>query len=221
MRLYNIPEKKIKVVYLGASNIYKPASAEDKERVKIKYHINEPYVLFVGAIEPKKNIELIIKAFHICQKNNPHLTLVIAGKKSWKFETIFQLVDSLNLKKSVIFLNFVPGEDLPALYSAAEVFLFPSRYEGFGLPVLEAMKCGTPVITSNVSSLPEIVGETGLMVNPDDYEKLAEKILKLISDRDFHSKYAHYSLERAKLFSWEKTCRETMEIYKEVLNSGM
>nr|WP_319538761.1 glycosyltransferase family 1 protein [uncultured Methanospirillum sp.] len=220
LKIYKIPDQKIEVVYSGVSNHFNPSSPEEKKRIKQKYNLNHPFILFVGAIEPKKNIELLIKAYYICQKSNPYFDLVIAGKKAWKFETVFKLIQSLNLSKKIHILNFVPYEDLPALYSSAEVFVFPSRYEGFGFPPLEAMKCGTPVITSNVSSLPEIMGKEGLMINPNDYEQLSELILKLLSDPEFHNQYSLYSLDRAKKFSWKKTASKTLEVYNSVIEDG-
>jgi glycosyltransferase involved in cell wall biosynthesis len=221
IRLYNVPENKIEVIYPGVSNHFKPASREEKNKVLQKYNLIYPFILFVGAIEPKKNIDLLIKAFYICQKKNMNLHLVIAGKKAWKYETIFNLIDTLNIHCKIHILNFVPYEDLPALYSSAEVFVFPSRYEGFGLPPLEAMQCGVPVITSNVSSLPEIVGEGGIMVSPDNYEMLAEAILKVTSDTHVRSQASIYSLSRAKLFSWKETGEKTIKVYNSVLEEGV
>lgn len=220
MRLYKIPDEKIEVIYSGVAEHFKPASIEEIQRIRNKYNLFRPFILFVGAIEPKKNLELLLKAFQVCQKKRPELHLVIAGKRAWKFESIFTLVETLNIKGKTRFLDFVPYEDLPGLYSAAKIFVFPSRYEGFGLPPLEAMKCGTPVITSNVSSLPEIVGKEGLMVSPDDHIQLAESILKISSDPEFHSIFSAYSLKRAELFSWKKTGRETLKVYNSVIDAG-
>ena len=221
IRLYKIPECKIEVIYPGVSTHFKPATMEEKKRIKHKFKLLKPFILFVGAIEPKKNIDLLIKAFHICQKKDADLELVIAGKKAWKYESVFKLIETLNVRPKIHFLDFVPYEDLPALYSSAEVFVFPSRYEGFGLPPLEAMKCGAPVITSNISSLPEIVGENGMMVSPDDHEQLADSILKVISNQDIRLKASIYSLERSKLFSWKITGQKTMEVYNSVMESGI
>lgn len=220
LKQYKIPDHKIDVIYSGVSNHFNPSSLEERKRIKLKYNLNRPYILFVGAIEPKKNIELLINAFYICQKRDSNLDLVIAGKKAWKFEIVFKLIQTLNLTKKIHILSFVPYEDLPALYSSASVFVFPSRYEGFGLPPLEAMKCGIPVITSNVSSLPEIMGDEGLMVSPNDHKQLAELILKIISNPEYYHKYSLYSLERAKLFTWKKTAVDTQKVYNSVIESG-
>lgn len=220
MRLYKVPDEKIKVIYSGIAEHFKPASIDEIQRIKNKYNLINPFILFVGAIEPKKNLELLFKAFQVCQKKMAELDLVIAGKRAWKYESILKLVETLNIKGKTRFLDFVPYEDLPPLYSAAKVFVFPSRYEGFGFPPLEAMKCGTPVITSNASSLPEIVGEEGLMVSPEDHIQLAESILKISSDPEFHSRFSAYSLKRAELFTWKNTGRETLEVYNSVIDAG-
>jgi glycosyltransferase involved in cell wall biosynthesis len=220
IRLYQIPEKKVEVIYPGVSDHFSPAREEESVRVRQKFNLNNPYILFVGAIEPKKNIELLIRAYSACRKKLPDVELVIAGKRAWKFESVFHLIDSLNLKDAIRILDFVPYEDLPALYSSAEVFVFPSRYEGFGLPPLEAMKCGTPVITSDVSSLPEIVGKDGMTVSPEDHDKLAESICKIISDTSFRSDYSRYCLHRAEMFSWENTARKTLKVYESVITGS-
>jgi len=220
IRLYKIADEKIKVIYPGVSSNFHPASEDEILKVKTKFKLFKPFILFVGAIEPKKNVELLIKAYSLCLKNNPNLELVIAGKKAWKFESVFKLIERLNLKSEIRILDFVPYEDLRALYSGAEVFVFPSRYEGFGLPPLEAMRCGTPVITSNVSSLPEIVGQEGLMVGTDDPEGLADSIIRVISDLNFRDSYTRYCKNRAELFRWEKTAEETLDIYKSVVNGA-
>lgn len=221
IRLYQVPETKIEVIYPGVSNHFAPVSNDQKQRLRDKFNLNNPFILFVGAIEPKKNIELLLKAFYLCQKQKSDLHLVIAGKIAWKYQKVLSLIEKLNLGSKIRLLNFIPYEDLPALYSTAEVFVFPSRYEGFGLPPLEAMKCGTPVITSNMSSLPEIVGDRGMMVSPNDHEKLAELIMKILSDQQLRTELSTYCLQRADLFSWKKTGLQTMKVYNSVLISDI
>jgi glycosyltransferase involved in cell wall biosynthesis len=168
-------------------------------------------------LEPKKNIPNLIKSFFYLLQEQPDIELVIGGKKSWYYEDIFQTVKKLGIENRVRFLNYVPSEDLPLLYNAAEIFVFPSLYEGFGLPPLEAMKCGTPVITSNVSSLPEVMGERGMMVDPDDPVALCEAMKKIILDRSFQEEQVKYSLERSRQFSWEKTAEMTLDVYEKVM----
>ncbi len=212
-----IDPDKIHVTHLGVSEKFHVSNEEEITTLKQKYQLKDPFILFVGALEPKKNIPTLIKAFHLCLKKEPSLNLVIAGRKSWKYEAIFQLINDLNLQSKVRYLNFIPYDDLPSLYSAATAFVFPSSYEGFGFPPLEAMKCGTPVIVSNRSSLPEVVGPRGLMVDPENYHELSEMILKLIQDESFRLEMRDYYLDYAKQFTWERTVKQTEAVYDKVL----
>lgn len=215
---YQIPSEKIDVTYLGVSNHFRPCDPEKIQHYKEKNELINPYILYVGALEPKKNIPVIIKAFALCLKKNSDLILVLAGKPSWKFQEIFLLIQSMNLEKKIKFLDFVPYNELPLLYGGSEVFVFPSRYEGFGLPPLEAMKCGTPVIVSNSSSLPEIVGKGGLMINSDDFYGLYDLIMKIIEEPDFRNKMKNYYLNQAHQFSWERCINETIMSYERTLS---
>jgi len=215
---YHIPPEKIDVTHLGVSEHFKPMDKKEIDGYKKKQNLTNPYILFVGAIEPKKNITTIIKAFSYCIQKLPELTLVLAGKPSWKYQEIFTLINSLHLEKKVRLLNFVPYEDLPLLYSGAEVFVFPSQYEGFGLPPLEAMKCGTPVIVSNKSSLPEIVGEKGIMVDPDDFNGLCDQIIRIILDQNYRSAMITYYRNRAELFTWDRCVQKTIQSYEKTLS---
>lgn len=218
VKRYHISPDKIDVTHLGVSDHFRQHEQEEVHTFKEQNNLQDPYILFVGALEPKKNVPSIIKAFSICHKQLPHLKLVIAGKSSWKYQEIFLLIKELDLEKSIRILNFVQYQNLPLLYSGAEVFIFPSLYEGFGLPPLEAMKCGTPVIVSNRSSLPEIVGEHGLMVDPGDINELSRQILKVILDKDFKAYLMDYYLKRAHLFTWDRCVRKTMNSYEKALN---
>jgi glycosyltransferase involved in cell wall biosynthesis len=213
---YHVDEQKISVVPLGASKEYKQLDYPVVESVKTKYHLNFPFVLFVGTLEPRKNIPTLLKAFSICKKKISGLKLVIVGQKGWKYTEIFSTLADFHLANEVIFLYYIPHEDLPALYNAAELFVYPSFYEGFGLPPLEAMQCGVPVITSNTSSLPEIVGERGNMVNPNDVCGLADMMSLLLSDDNLRKENIRYGLSRAKMFSWEKCAQKTQEVYDEI-----
>ena len=142
---------------------------------------------------------------------------MIAGPRKWKYARILQAVEELELEAHTIFTGYIPDEDLPAIYSGADLFVFPSLYEGFGLPPLEAMACGTPVVCSNAASLPEVVGDAAIMVDPYDVEGLAQAMRRVLADRDLQEDLRQRGLERAKLFSWEKTARETMQVYEKVL----
>ena len=217
MNYFNIPEEKIRVILLAADEKFKPLNNEETKEVRQKYNLKFPFILYVGILEPRKNIPTLIDAFYKLKKKNSPTKLVIAGKKGWKYKEIFETINKLNLQKDVIFTGYVPDEDLPALYNAADLFVFPSLYEGFGLPPLEAMACGCPVITSNTSSLPEVIGDAGIIVNPYDVDALADAMYKSLSNDGLREDMFKRGLERAKMFSWEKCARETLEVYEEVL----
>lgn len=218
IQYFNVIESKITVIYEGASNIYKPLNKEELTEIIEKYKLSKPFILYIGTIEPRKNIPLIIHAFSRCIKKNYDIEFVIAGGLGWNYQIIFELIDKLGLTNRIKLLGYVPEEDLPKLYNAARVFVFPSFYEGFGLPPLEAMQCGTPVITSNTSSLPEVVGKGGLMIKPDDVKGLTYLLERIFFDDDYYWKQKEYGLQRSKLFSWKKSANRTFEIYEEILN---
>lgn len=218
VRYFKIPEEKLRVIHLGVDEDYKPLPEDNVEKIKQKYNLNYPFILYVGTLEPRKNIPTLIKAFYKLKKSGLPHKLVITGKKGWKYKDIFELIDKLELQKDVVFTGYVPKEDLPALYNAADLFIYPSLYEGFGLPPLEAMACGTPVITSNTSSLPEVVGNAGIMVDPYDVDGLAKVMYEVLTNEGLREELRKKGLERAKLFSWKKTAEETLKVYEEVYN---
>jgi glycosyltransferase involved in cell wall biosynthesis len=213
---YHVPEDRISVIYLGASEEFRQLDSQAPDAVRNKYQLEKPFILFVGNLEPRKNIPNLNRAFAQCREKHPELELVIAGSRGWMYQDIFRTVSDLHLGPSVRFLNFVPNQDLPALYNAATAFVYVPIYEGFGLPPLEAMQCGTPVITSSTSSLPEIVGEGGIMVHPGDVKGLAEKISMLVGDEDARTENRRYNLAQCRKFSWERCARQTFEVYREV-----
>jgi glycosyltransferase involved in cell wall biosynthesis len=175
-------------------------------------------MLFVGKLESKKNIVRIIQAFSLLKDKYdiPH-DLVIVGPKGWLFRDIFRAVDELGVHRRVHFLGHVPRSDLPYLYSAADVFVFPSLYEGFGFPPLEAMACGTPVVTSNVSAIPEMVGDGALTVEPTDVGAISTAVYSILTDENLREELIEKGLQRVKLFSWAKTARETLGVYEKCL----
>ena len=215
---FNIPAKEIEVIYLAADEKFKLLNKEEINGIRQKYNLNFPFILYVGTLEARKNIPTLIKAFYKLKKKNIEHKLVIAGKKGWKYKNIFEIMEKLNLQNDVIFTGYVPDEDLPALYNVADLFVYPSLYEGFGLPPLEAMACGTPVITSNTSSLPEVVGDAGIMVDPYDVDGLADAMYEVLTDEGLRANMIKKGLERTEMFSWEKCARETLEVYKKVYN---
>jgi len=216
IHFFGCPEEKIQTIYLGKDEIFFPIHESEKEKFKERYNLNFPYILYVGVLQPRKNIPNLIKAFNIFKKMGMPHKLVIAGGKGWQFTDIFKTVQELHLQNEVIFTGFIPYEDLPGLYNAAELFVFPSIYEGFGIPALEAMACGIPVITSNSSSLPEIVGETGVMVDPYNLEQLAHSMKEVLTDESYKKEIIKNGLQRANLFSWKRCAEETLDVYHEI-----
>ncbi|MGB7970091.1 MAG: glycosyltransferase family 1 protein [Methanobacterium sp.] len=219
----NISPNKIKTIYLGVDNQFKQLSSKEIEDIRMEYKLPNSYILYVGSEQSRKNFISIIKAFYNLKKkyNLKDLKLIKAGSpqiSDSQRNKIFDLIKELNLEKDIIFTNYVSEEYLVKLYNAADIFVYPSLYEGFGLPPLEAMACGCPVITSNTSSLPEVVGDAGIMINPYDIDSLTESIHKILADNDLKKELSKKSLERAKFFNWKKTADQTLEVYEEVLH---
>lgn len=189
--------------------------------VRHKYNLNFPFILWVSTIEPRKNLPRLFEAYARL-KRDLGIThrLVIAGGLGWMYESVFQAVEELALGDSVIFLGRVPDEDLPALYNLADVFAYPSLYEGFGLPVLEAMACGAPVVTSNTSSLPESVGDAGLMARPTDVDGIAEAIAQVLTNPTLRDDLSRRGIERARLFTWEASAEKVLSIYRRLVDGG-
>ena len=212
-----IPAERIRVVYEAAREKMKPLRPEDCEPVLRKHGIDQAFLLYTGTIEPRKNLLKLIRAYNEILHTTEHRPmLVLCGGRGWMDEEVFQLVAELKLQRQVKFTGYVDDADLPALYSACEVFVYPSLYEGFGLPPLEAMACGAPVVTSNTSSLPEVVGDAGILVDPHEAFELAQVLANLLSDpaQRHHFRMAGY--ERAKQFSWERAAHETQAVYDQV-----
>lgn len=214
IREYQVAKDKVVVTYPGI----KSGMKENPDSQVLKKHgIKGEYILFVGTIQPRKNIKNLIKAFSEIYKKNKDLTLVIVGKKGWLYEEIIASPTELNIVDQVKFLDFVSDKELSGLYENALCFVLPSLYEGFGLPVLEAMKHGCPVITSNVSSLPEAGGDAALYVNPEDVSDIKEKIETLIKDKKLRDNLIKKGYLQVKKFSWEKTAKETLKVLEEVV----
>jgi glycosyltransferase involved in cell wall biosynthesis len=185
---------------------------------QIKYDFSKPYLLFVSTIEPRKNITAIISAFnYLKQKYKIEHQLILIGKKGWSYEPIFAAIENSPWSSEIHHLNYLSDELVALFYLRADVFVYPSHYEGFGLPVLEAMTLGTPVVTSNTSSIPEVAGDAAILIDPNDSMQLAEAILKVISDRQLRQELIKKGKERAKLFSWERTAKETLNAYRTIL----
>lgn len=217
IKLLKIPAEKITVIHLAAGKEFRPISSIQKiQAIKEKYHTGEKYFLHVGTLNPRKNLEFLIEVFNEIIKQFPAYNLVITGKKGWHYEGLFGLVKKLGLEKKVIFTGYIEDQDASYLYNGAEIFLFPSLYEGFGLPPLEAMTCGCPVISSNTSSLPEVVGKAGILLSPNDKMSWIREIRKVLANKKIRKEMVEQSLAQAKQFSWDKTARQTLAVYKEL-----
>ena len=212
----NVPKDKIKVIYNGNDARFQPLNYIEISKVREKYKLPERFILSVGGLHPIKNISRLLKAYNLSRRNGLNHKLVIVGMVMDKVSEIFQTLKGLNLEDQVIFTGKVPDNDLVGLYNSADLFIYPCLYAGFGLPPLEAMSCGTPVIASNNSSLPEVVGDAGLLINPYDITEIADAINNIITDDDLRKNLIKKGLKRSKQFNWSKSAYETLEVYKEV-----
>ncbi|MBU4349100.1 glycosyltransferase family 4 protein [bacterium] len=218
LEYFDIAEDRIQVTPLAANDNYKRIlDKEVIDGIKEKYGIDKNYVLFVGTLEPRKNIANLVRAYSILPDylKRDHL-LVICGKKGEYYEEIFKTVEKLGLEDKVIFTGYVPDKDIPLLMNGAEIFVYPTFYEGFGLPLIEAMACGTPVISSNISSIPEVIGNAGILINPNDVEELNDAILKLLTSETLKNQLSKKGLKQARKFSWKTTAKKTVEIYNKI-----
>ncbi|MCD6419587.1 MAG: glycosyltransferase family 4 protein [Synergistetes bacterium] len=212
-----IPGGKIRVVYNAVDERFRPLSKASVTTYLRAKRYPEDYVLFVGAVEPRKNLETLIGAFGDIERSFGNLHLIIVGPKGWLCESVFRKVEELGLTNKVHFTGFVADEELIYLYNGAQVFVYPSFYEGFGIPVLEAMACKIPVIVSNTSSLPELVGDAGMLVDPHSQEGFAEAMRKVLEDRDEAERLSEKGYLRSANFSWEKSAKALMDIFKGLL----
>jgi glycosyltransferase involved in cell wall biosynthesis len=219
LELYHTPPEKISVLYHGVGEAFKPVRETTRlQALRQKYGLGlAPFVLSLGTLQPRKNYQRLIQAF---AQVPPPYRLVIAGGKGWHYQAILAEVERQQLTERVRFLGFVAEADLPALYSAASLFVYPSLYEGFGLPLLEAMACGTPVVASTQSALPEVVGPAGLLVNPYQVEALAQAMTGLLADPARQDQLAAAGRDQAKKFSWAATARQLLALYHTVLKQG-
>ncbi|MBI5123441.1 glycosyltransferase family 4 protein [Candidatus Roizmanbacteria bacterium] len=214
IREYGVSGEKVKVIYPGIRQVssieYGVLSMDELSK---KFGIEKKYILFVGTLQPRKNITRLIEAY---SKIETDVNLIVVGRRGWKFEEILSAPEKYNVKDKVIFLENVSDEELPSLYKNAEFFILPSLYEGFGIPVLEAMNYGTAVITSKISSLPEVGGNAALYVDPNDTMDMVEKMKKLLNDENLRKQLVEKGKKQTEKFSWEKSARETLAVLEEV-----
>ena len=219
LRYFRVPESKIDVIYNAIDErLGEAPTPEEMQQVQERYQLNDPFVLYAGNIKPHKNLERLIEAFHSMRKGDlEHVKLLIIGDEISKYATLRRAVHRLKLHKHVRFFGFVSDKTLACLYRLAGVFVFPSLYEGFGLPPLEAMAAGTPVITSDLSSLPEVVGDAALLIDPYDPNAIADAMRRVLTDPALADNLRVRGLARAGQFSWDRSVRRIREIYDEVL----
>mgnify|MGYP000114533639 CR=1 FL=1 len=212
IKRFPFTEGKSTAILLGRDTSFE---RKENEGILKKYNIRQPYFLYVGTLEPRKNLNILIEAYHTFRQKSelPH-QLILTGKKGWKIDGLLQVIDRSHYKNDIVLTDYVAREELPVLYSMAEAFVYPSLYEGFGLPVLEAMSCGAAVITSNVSSLPEVGGEAALYFDPSSAEQLSNLLLKIARDEGLKKHQEELSLQQAQKFTWEKTARKTLDVIK-------
>jgi glycosyltransferase involved in cell wall biosynthesis len=218
VQLFDVPADKVSVVLPGVDARYQPIG--DRERVtqfRRLRDLTDRFVLFVGTLEPRKNLLTLLQAYAAFRRAGGGYKLALVGGRGWLYEPILAAIDELDLRGDVVLPGFVAEEELPLWYNAAEAFFYPSLYEGFGLPPLEAMACGTPVVVSDASSLPEVVGDAGLLLDPNDSQPWAEALERLWRDAAYREDLASQGLRRARRFSWSRMARETIAAYRSVL----
>jgi len=221
LKFFPIDPEKIFVTPLAADGIYKPLDKKQcKEFITKKYNLDKPFILYIGGFSPRKNVKLLINSFletfPLLKKD---YILVIAGARKDLGEYLNKKYS--NLSSKIVFTGFIPQEELPIFYNCCEAFVYPSLYEGFGLPPLEAMSCGAPVITSKVTSIPEVVEDNGLLIDPNDPNALEEALVKLLNDETLKQSFSEKGIQQASKFSWEQTAYKTLEAYNKVYNNSM
>lgn len=219
---YGIAPTRVTTIPLAAPAHFRPVTDDaELQRVRQTYGIEGAYILSLGSIQPRKNLVRLVSAYAHLQRERAASDLpklVLAGKRGWLFDDTLRAIEESGVAKSILLTGYVADADLPALYSGAVCFVYPSYFEGFGLPPLEAMKCGAPVIAGNRTSLPEVVGDAGLLVDPFDEAAIAEAMARLIDNSDLRAELRLKGLQRAELFDWHQTARQTLAIYQQVVD---
>jgi len=218
IELANIASEKISVIYSGNNLVRREVNNQETQEFLAKHKINHPFILHLGTIEPRKNIDGLIEAFNQLktQEQFSKFQLVLAGARGWKSKKIIKAWQKSPFQKDILFLGYVNQTEKEILYSRALVFVYPSFYEGFGFPPLEALSVGLPVICSQTSSLPEVVGEAAILINPFKPEEIASALKMILSDQKLRQRLIDRGYERVKLFSWDKTAKEYLELFKKL-----
>ncbi len=220
MKSFGIPSDKIFVTHLASEDIYKPMDKNIcKNYLNKFYSINTKFILYVGGFSPRKNIVGLLDAFSKVSKQIKDLNLIIIGQHGLSYELYKNRAAKLNISDKVLFPGFIPVEHMPIFYNASELFVYPSFYEGFGLPPVEAMACGIPVIASNITSLPEVLGDSALLVNPNDIDCLSQSMYNVLTDNKLKSSLVKKGLLRASSFSWNKTAEDTLDSYNKIIKN--
>lgn len=218
MEHYSVPAEKITVIYEAAAPNFSAPTSADIQRVRAHYQLPEQFLLVVGTIEPRKNYSRLLEALMRLREQYHDLKLVVVGSKGWLFEDFFRRIEELKAREHVIFPGYVPDDDLPAVYGAATLAVMASIYEGFGLPVLEAMACGTPVVSSNTASLPELGGDVARYFNPLDVDEMTATIDEVLGNESLRQRMAQRSPAHAAQFSWDRAARETLAVYNQLVS---
>lgn len=219
-KYFGVSLDRMAVVHHGIDTRFQPLpAATSREAVRERYGIRAPYLLYVGKLQQRKNIVRMLQALHRVRDKAPELTLVLCGRRFGETDFLDETIARLNLRDKVIELGYVSNEDVPVLYSGALMVLYPTLLEGFGFPVLEAMACGTPVITSNVSCLPEIAGDAAILVDPENVDGIATAIERVHRSEDLRRELSVKGVHRAQSFTWERAAERTVEVYKRAASS--
>ena len=221
IQLCGVPPERVTTIHLAADERFHPADPAEIVRFRARRGLPDRYILYLGTLEPRKNVSTLVRAYaELRRAGITDHALVLAGARGWQYEPIFALVRELGLEQQVLFPGFVAAEEQALWYTAAQIFAFPSLYEGFGLPLLEAMACGTPVVASTSSSLPEVVGDAGILVEPTDVGGLASALRDVLENDALRRRLREAGLVRARTFSWRKMAEETVRVYDELLQGS-
>ncbi|MBO0721729.1 MAG: glycosyltransferase family 4 protein [Blastocatellia bacterium] len=221
IKTYKLPPEKVVVTHNGIGPHFspQPASGDEDRKLRRRFGIERDFILVVGSLQPRKNLVRLIRAYSALRRRLPDFAyqLVVVGRKLWLASEIFAEVSKQEWGKDVIVTGYVPDEDLPAFYRAARAFVYPSLFEGFGIPPLEAMACGTPVVTSNTSSLPEVAGDAALLIDPYDEQELANALFRIVNDEPLRAFLRERGIEQSKKFTWRNAAEKTLQLYKEAM----